>query len=78
VEWRERGGPPVTAPSRRGFGSRLVTRTVERELAGKLEVHFDPEGLSCIIEVPRGRTLPFGADRSEDLGDVRVGGAKGA
>src|SRR3954470_22129764 len=37
VEWRERGGPPVTPPSRRGFGSRLVTRTVERELAGKLE-----------------------------------------
>jgi PAS domain S-box-containing protein len=78
VEWRERGGPPVAAPSRRGFGSRLVTRTVERELAGKLEVHFDPEGLSCIIEVPRGRTLPFGADRSGDVGDARVGGAKGA
>ncbi|HYY85032.1 MAG TPA: PAS domain S-box protein, partial [Beijerinckiaceae bacterium] len=78
IEWREEGGPPVTPPSRRGFGSRLVSSTVERELAGKLEVRFDPEGLFCAIEVPRGRTLPFGAAKAEEAPEMRAGGATGA
>jgi PAS domain S-box-containing protein len=77
IEWREQGGPPVTPPSRRGFGSRLVSSTVERELAGKLEVRFDPEGLFCAIEVPRGRTLPFAAAKSDEPTAVRAGGATG-
>ena len=77
IEWREEGGPPVTPPSRRGFGSRLVSSTVERELAGKLEVRFDPEGLFCAIEVPRGRTLPFGAAKAEEPPEMRAGGATG-
>ena len=82
IDWRERGGPEVTPPSRRGFGSRLVSRTIERELAGRLEVRFDPEGLSCVIEVPRGRTLPFGAARAEEpqggAGEPRAGAGNGA
>ena len=78
IEWREEGGPPVVPPSRRGFGSRLVSSTVERELAGRLEVRFDPEGLFCAIEVPRGRTLPFGAAKAEEPPEMRAGGATGA
>ena len=35
LRWRERGGPPVRAPERRGFGSVIVERTVEFDLPAR-------------------------------------------
>jgi PAS domain S-box-containing protein len=49
-EWRESGGPPVEAPSRRGFGSRLIERGLAADLGGTAALHFDPAGLRCRIE----------------------------
>jgi len=49
LEWRERGGPPVTPPERRGFGSRLVERGLATELGGKAEIAFRPDGIVCVI-----------------------------
>lgn len=43
--WREEGGPRVTAPERRGFGTRLVDRLVKSELGGTVERDFAPSGL---------------------------------
>lgn len=43
--WRERGGPPVTAPEHTGFGSAMIERTLAAEFKGSAEVHFHPEGL---------------------------------
>jgi PAS domain S-box-containing protein len=51
-DWRERGGPPVREPARRGFGSRLVERGIAHELKGTSAIAYDPEGLRCRIEVP--------------------------
>jgi two-component sensor histidine kinase len=50
LEWRESGGPPVEAPTRRGFGSRLIERGLEADLGGAAALHFDPAGLRCEIE----------------------------
>ena len=48
VIWRERGGPKLTFPGPRGFGSTLI----ERSLAGAMvERQFDEEGLTCTIEL---------------------------
>lgn len=52
VEWREAGGPPVTPPARRGFGSRLIERGLAGELGGKVTLYFDPGGVRCTIEAP--------------------------
>lgn len=52
LTWRESGGPAVVPPTRRGFGTRLITGGVQRELAGKVELTFDPRGLRCRIDVP--------------------------
>lgn len=52
IEWREYDGPPVAIPNRRGFGSRLITGGVARELAGEVRLDFDPKGLRCVIDVP--------------------------
>ena len=50
LEWRESGGPPVEAPARRGFGSRLIERGLQADLGGAAALRFEPEGLRCEIE----------------------------
>ena len=52
LEWLEEGGPVVTAPSHRGFGTRLIERCVERDLGGTLDMRFDPQGLRCRLTAP--------------------------
>ncbi|WP_066719715.1 sensor histidine kinase [Sphingomonas pituitosa] len=52
LEWREQGGPPVAAPERRGFGSRLIERGLAGELGGRVTLYFEPEGLRCTVEAP--------------------------
>ena len=51
LAWRERGGPPVSPPQRRGFGSRLIERS-SHELDGEMELAFDPAGLRYVITIP--------------------------
>jgi two-component sensor histidine kinase len=50
--WVERGGPPVTEPVRRGFGSRLLEKGLARELGGATVVRYAPEGVVCEISIP--------------------------
>lgn len=52
LAWQELGGPTVTPPATRGFGSRLLERGLAHELGGKVVLDFDPAGLSCRIEAP--------------------------
>ncbi len=47
--WRESGGPPVTAPVQRGFGSRLIERSARDQLGGEATVDFLPRGVVCTI-----------------------------
>jgi two-component sensor histidine kinase len=49
VDRVERGGPPVArSPTRRGFGTRLLQKSMRPEL-GVVEVEFDPDGLKSRI-----------------------------
>jgi PAS domain S-box-containing protein len=54
IEWREERGPPVATPQRRGFGSRLITATIQGELCGAAELDFAADGLVCHLRVPLG------------------------
>ena len=54
LEWVESGGPTVWEPTRKGFGSRLIAASVERELDGRYTLDFASDGLRCTIEVPLG------------------------
>ena len=47
--WEESGGPPVTPPTQKGFGSRLLEELVFRDLGGQVKFHFDKSGLRCAI-----------------------------
>jgi PAS domain S-box-containing protein len=57
LHWREKDGPPVTPPKRKGFGSRVMERGLAHELKGSVELDFRPAGLVCTIDIP----LPPGA-----------------
>jgi PAS domain S-box-containing protein len=50
LRWTEQGGPPVEPPSRQGFGSRLIQRTLAAELGGEVILNFAPTGVVCAIE----------------------------
>jgi two-component sensor histidine kinase len=43
--WAESGGPPVSAPVKRGFGSRLIERSARDQLGGEATVDFLPRGV---------------------------------
>lgn len=51
LTWEERGGPPVSPPARRGFGTRMIERALAGETGGHASLEFRPEGLVCRIEV---------------------------
>ena len=45
IEWREKGGPPVVPPTRKGFGSKLIS--IGLVGTGGVDLRFDPEGLAA-------------------------------
>jgi PAS domain S-box-containing protein len=47
--WRESGGPPVTPPTRTGFGTRLIQRGLSIELGGEVTLDYRREGLVCTV-----------------------------
>ncbi len=54
-EWRETGGPPAKRPERRGFGSRLIERSITGELRGSIEADYAETGLIVRFETPLAR-----------------------
>jgi PAS domain S-box-containing protein len=51
LRWEENGGPLLEGEQRRGFGSRLIKRTLSA-LGGRAEVNFAPSGFDCWIALP--------------------------
>jgi two-component system CheB/CheR fusion protein len=52
VAWSEHDGPAVVAPERRGFGSRLIERSLAYELSAQVNLQFDPSGVRCTLDIP--------------------------
>ncbi|PSO09976.1 MULTISPECIES: PAS domain S-box protein [unclassified Sphingobium] len=57
LNWRESGGPPVSPPTRRGLGSRLMERCIERDLGGEFDLTFAAAGITCSISIPVPETV---------------------
>jgi PAS domain S-box-containing protein len=51
-KWSEHGGPPVAPPSRRGFGTRLIERSLAAEFEGEVKLDFRREGIVCTVDAP--------------------------
>jgi two-component system, chemotaxis family, CheB/CheR fusion protein len=50
LRWEEKGGPVVRSPTRRGFGSRLIERSLGQDLDGEVLLDFAPDGVVCMID----------------------------
>jgi PAS domain S-box-containing protein len=78
LTWRESGGPPVTAPQRKGLGLQMVASGVQSQIGGEANYDWRADGLVCSLTLPAadGRTLPRvparhgnGADRTVDANE---------
>ena len=52
MEWREKDGPPVERPSRHGFGSRMIERSLRAYFQGDAQLDFQPTGLVFTLNAP--------------------------
>jgi PAS domain S-box-containing protein len=52
LAWIESGGPSVVVPKHRGFGTRLIERSLAQELEGEVQITFEPAGLVCTVAAP--------------------------
>lgn len=57
VVWTENGGPAVSPPAERSFGTRLIEMSFSQS-QGKTEIRFEPDGLVCTFRVPLLRPSP--------------------
>jgi PAS domain S-box-containing protein len=51
LSWKETGGPPVSVPSREGFGTRAIS-LLAQQLEGKVQTAWPCEGLACQLTIP--------------------------
>ena len=61
IRWEECGGPLVSPPEQRGFGSKLIERALAAELRGHVDLSFPPTGVVCEI------VARLGADDTTDV-----------
>lgn len=52
--WQEFGGPPASEPASPGFGSRLISRVLEDDFGGSVEISHGSAGLICRLTAPLG------------------------
>jgi two-component system, chemotaxis family, CheB/CheR fusion protein len=62
--WTEAGGPPVKPPTRLGFGTKLIERSLIHEFDASVNAEFKEAGLRCVIEIPL--TAAFGRMKTSD------------
>jgi two-component sensor histidine kinase len=51
--WKERGGPSPAAPSKEGFGTRMIKAVTARENTGAVTIDYEADGLHCRISFTR-------------------------
>jgi PAS domain S-box-containing protein len=61
ITWKESGGPATAAPSdaKRGFGSRLLSVSIESQFGGQMRHHWERDGLRFVADMPVDRLKPL-------------------
>ena len=72
LEWTESGGPRVAPPTARGYGTRVVTASVEGQLDGRAVFEWRSEGLRCTMSIPPGEKMALAERQLNGNGHRRV------
>ena len=65
-KWHESGGPAVSAPNHRGFGTRLLSGALDH-FDGKLHMAFEPTGVICTICLRLAEDVPTLVPKTDRL-----------
>jgi PAS domain S-box-containing protein len=57
LNWREKLGPKVKVPRKKGFGSMVIERNLARALDAEVNMNFEPDGLHCNVIIPPSQIL---------------------
>jgi PAS domain S-box-containing protein len=57
MSWTERGGPPVSVPQRRGFGTIVMEQMTERSVDGRVDLEYAPSGATWRLTCPTANAL---------------------
>jgi two-component sensor histidine kinase len=57
LSWTEQGGPQVHPPTRRSFGTKMI-ETLGKQLSGKVEMAYPPDGFVYALDVPLASLKP--------------------
>ena len=52
IKWAEAGGPPVSSPSRKGFGETVVRQMASSSVSGSVTLDYDPAGVNWSLRAP--------------------------
>jgi two-component sensor histidine kinase len=57
MTWTERGGPPVSPPERRGFGTVVIETMAERSVGGSVDLEYASSGVTWRLTCPAANAL---------------------
>ncbi len=52
LDWKEIDGPPALSPTRRGFGTAIIERTIPYQMGGTAKIGYEPDGLEASFLIP--------------------------
>jgi light-regulated signal transduction histidine kinase (bacteriophytochrome)/CheY-like chemotaxis protein len=64
IDWREEGGPAVQPPTRRGFGTTIINRSVPYDLGGRAWIDYAKEGVHARFCIPARHVSESQGDRT--------------
>jgi two-component sensor histidine kinase/DNA-binding response OmpR family regulator len=67
IYWHESAGPETHKPAVTGFGTQIITGSIDRQLGGRTEFEWLPSGLRCTLTVPRGERPAHGAVAKSEM-----------
>ncbi|MFW2589308.1 HWE histidine kinase domain-containing protein [Sagittula sp. SSi028] len=70
--WKERGGPPVAPPTRRGFGTTIIENSIPHELRGDSEISYKVTGVEARFRLPPRCIASVTDDSQPEDGDAAV------
>lgn len=71
LRWKERDGPPVSEPNKKGFGSRMIRSAFAQSVGGDAVWHYRAQGVECEIHIPATALAPSGSAASPSHAEVR-------
>ena len=76
ISWQERDGPPVQEPTRRGFGTTIIERSVPFELQGEARIDYPEDGVVAKFWIPAHhvRDAVAGEEDTQEVAQIEASG----